>query len=228
MGTAEIDPGFFAAWYKAEGRDFPWRHAGVAPFHLLVTEMLLRQTRAEQVARLWERFTRTYPNAASLAAADKSALYEQVKELGFGRQRVEALKSAAQHLLDQHAGQVPDAKEALQAIPHVGLYATYAVLCFAFNQAVPVVDINILRLFARIEGNKVAQPDIRRNPWVWEIARKLVPGDPQKAKQHNYGLLDFAGQICKPRGPLCEICPFAQACRYGTSRLRGDSIGPPW
>lgn len=227
-GTAEIDPGFFADWYKAKGRNFPWRDAGVSPFHLLVTEMLLRQTRAEQVARLWGPFMGTYPNVVSLAAADDAALYEQVKELGFGRQRIGALKSAAQHLLDHHAGQVPPDKDALQAVPHVGLYAAHAVLCFAFNQAVPVVDINILRLFARIEGKKVAQPDIRRNPWVWEVARELIPGDPERARQHNYGILDFTGEVCKPRGPLCEICPLVLECRYGSSRVSGETIEPPW
>lgn len=223
-----MPPNFFEEWFLEHGRDFPWREEGVSPFHLLVTEMLLRQTRAMQVARLWEAFVERYPDPHSLLRADTERLFEEIQELGFGNQRVEALQSAARHLIDRHGGEVPRNEEELLAVPHVGLYIAHALLCFACGKAVAVVDTNILRLFARFEGKEVAQPDIRRNPWAWEMARGLVPQKPQRAENHNYGLLDFTAQVCKPRSPQCERCPLAGECVYGKSRLSGEEVTPPW
>ena len=56
----------------------------------------------------------------------------------------------------------------------------------------PVVDINILRLYARVTGRKVQQPDICRNPWVWVLAEQLLPDDLADAREDSYGLLDNA------------------------------------
>lgn len=219
---------FFEEWFREHGRSFPWREEGVSPFHLLVTEMLLRQTRAMQVARLWRAFVERYPDPDSILDTDPEHLFEEVRELGFGNQRVEALRSASRYLLDHHDGEVPQGKEELLAVPHVGLYIAHALLCFAFEEAVPVVDTNILRLFARLEGKEVPQPDIRRNPWVWDMARDLVSPKPPRAERHNYGLLDFTAQVCKPRSPQCERCPLADGCAYGTARLSGKEPTSPW
>src|SRR2546421_4282472 len=54
---------FFVNWYKTQGRHFPWRQEGVSPFSLLITEMLLRQTQAVAVAKIWKQFIQRYPDA---------------------------------------------------------------------------------------------------------------------------------------------------------------------
>jgi adenine-specific DNA glycosylase len=65
---------FFVNWYKKHGRGFPWRYEGILPFRSMVTEMLLRQTRAEAVAKLWDKFFERYPDAETLATADGQSL----------------------------------------------------------------------------------------------------------------------------------------------------------
>lgn len=219
---------FFIDWYKEQGRNFPWRQKNVSSFHLLITEMLLRQTRAMQVARLWTSFTDKYPSPNALGKADCNELFDQVKELGFGNQRVEALTSASRHLLERYNGAVPQDKKELLAVPHVGPYTAHAVRCFAFEQAEPVVDTNVLRLLARLQLKNVQQPDIRRNSWAWDMASAMVPNTPDEAACHNYGLLDFTAQVCKPRSPQCEKCPLSRECAFGIARLRGEEITPPW
>jgi len=204
---SEPDKNFFIKWYETSGRMFPWRQEGISPFYVLITEMLLRQTDAPSVAKIWHSFFVKYPNVETLAAANKDELFDQLKILGLAGQRSSALLLAASWIVEHHKGILPDTKEELCAIPHVGLYVAHAVLCFAFEQPVEVVDTNILRFFSRYYNIFVRKPDIRRNPKIWEVARASLPGE--KVKQHNYGLLDFTAEICKSRNPLCSLCPLA-------------------
>lgn len=209
---------FFVRWFKLHGREFPWRNEAVTPFQFLVTEMLLRQTDAPSVAKIWYRFFDKYPGASALARARKDSLLNLVKVLGFGNQRSSALRLAASYLVKHHNGDVPTSVEELLKVPHVGHYAAHAVMCFAFGHRIEIVDTNIQRFFARYYGLAV-KPDTRQNKWLWEIAREAIPGKGEKAKQHNFGLLDFTAQICKAGRPLCEICPLNTSCEFGKQRV---------
>lgn len=209
-----INKSFFVDWYRAHGRDFPWRQLGVSPFSLLVTEMLLRQTQAIAVSKLWHDFTSCYPDAMTLAQANKDVLFDQIKILGLGQQRTSALQAAASWLVEHHSGQVPDSKEELLRIPHVGAYIANAVLCFAYGHKLAVVDTNILRFYARYYDLTV-KPDIRRNPEIWKIAKSSLPEQISEIPQHNYGLLDFTASVCRARKPLCSTCPLVSSCKWG-------------
>jgi A/G-specific adenine glycosylase len=209
-----IDKSFFVNWYKQRARDFPWRRRGTTPFEFLVTEMLLRQTRAPNVAKLWDAFISKYPDAGSMAGASPEELAAQLKILGFGNQKAEALLSAANWLAEHHGGEVPGTLDELLDIPHIGLYSARAILCFAFGRRIEIVDTNIQRFFARYYGLNV-KADIRRNPIIWELAKKALPRGKKQAVQHNYGLLDFTAEICKSGRPRCEVCPLASSCAWG-------------
>ncbi len=213
-----ISNNFFVNWYNLHGRNFPWRQEGVSPFALLVTEMLLRQTQASAVAKLWHKFIQTYPDARVMAKAKEAELVEQLKILGLGRQRASALIAAATWLMEHHEGQVPDMKDELMKVPHVGMYVSNAVLCFAFEHRIEVVDTNILRFYARYYGLTV-RPDIRRNSEVWKIASSSLPENVKNVKQHNYGLLDFTAEICRSRFPQCNICPLSSSCKWANCGL---------
>lgn len=209
-----IRKSFFIDWYQEHGRDFPWRQQDVPPFAVLITEMLLRQTQAISVSKLWNDFINHYPDAMTLARANKKTLLDQLKILGLGQQRTSALVEAATWLVEHHSGQMPVSKEEMLNIPHVGAYVANAVLCFAYGQKLEVVDTNILRFYGRYYGLDV-KPDIRRNPEVWEIARASLPEQVSEIRQHNYGLLDFTAAICKARNPLCGACPLVSSCKWG-------------
>jgi A/G-specific adenine glycosylase len=209
-----LNKNFFVTWYKNYGRDFPWRYEEISPFRSMVTEMLLRQTRAEGVAKLWDKFFEKYPDAETLALADRHKLMRQVAILGFGNQRAEALTHASKHLIEFHGGQVPNTLDELLEVSHIGNYAARAILCFAFNYPVEIVDVNILRFFSRYYGLKV-KPDIRRNPGIWDLAHEALPRGRKRVQQHNYGMLDFTAEICKSGRPRCEICPLSSSCAWG-------------
>jgi len=210
---AEVNPHFFVEWYRGNGRDFPWRSKNLVPFHQLITEMLLRKTRAESVAKLWPNLVSSYPDARSVIRISKKRLARQLKVLGFGNQRADALHSASKWLIEHHEGKVPGNFEELMRIPHIGAYSAGAILCFGFNKRFEIVDVNVQRLFSRYYGLEV-KPDVRRNPILKEIARGCLPRTARRAEQHNYGLLDFAALICKSTSPRCLNCPLAPSCSW--------------
>jgi A/G-specific adenine glycosylase len=214
-----VKSNFFINWFKKHGRDFPWRREGVTPFQLLVTEMLLRKTTAASVSKIWEDFFRRYPNPDALASADEKKLMKQLKPLGFGNKKVSSLKLASSWLVERHHRTVPDNLDELLDIPSVGDYSARAVLCFAFNRRVEIVDNTVQRFFSRYYGLPI-KADMRRNKWVWAAARKLLPRTRKAAKLHNYGLLDFVAQICKAGRPFCESCPLNESCAWGRELLR--------
>ena len=219
---------FFLSWYSENGRDFPWRGPDVKPFQILVTEMLLRQTQAVQVERLWQDFMNQFGDPKSLAAARDEEVFGLVKELGFGNQRTNALKLAASYVLESHCGEVPSKTKELLNIPHIGIYSAQAVRCFAFEEIVPIVDTNILRLFCRILGKQIKRPDVRREDWAWSEAESILPEKGDLAVKHNYGLLDFTAQVCTSRSPVCKSCPLSRNCEYGLVLLEGEKPTSPW
>ena len=218
-----VPAGFFANWFKMRGRSFPWREEDVSPYGILLAEILLKQTRAQMVAAVWPALYRKYPNAASLESASPEVLHHHISCLGFGRQRVAALRQLAAAI--NKAGALPTQPADLLKLPHVGIYSAHAVACFAFGHRVPVVDLSIVRVLSRLA--RIEPPsDIRRAPEVWEIARSLLPD--KEVKEHNYGLLDFAADTCKARSPRCDECPVAPSCAHARdlARIGGQDIMP--
>lgn len=180
----------------------------MGPYGILLAEILLRQTRAEMVARTWPLLIQEYPDANSLAAATSTRLFAIVEGLGFGKQRTQALIEVGASIKSME--ELPSEPVELMALPHVGLYTAHAVACFGFGRRVPVVDLNVMRVISRVAGIE-APKDIRRGAdCIWQIAGSLLPR--KQVSEHNYGLLDFAATICKPRSPNCVQCPITTRC----------------
>ena len=218
----KVPLGFFANWFKIHGRSFPWREEDVSPFGILVAEVLLKQTRAEMVAGVWPSLCRKYPDAASLESASSEVLHHHISCLGLGHQRVKALRQLSVAI--NKAGSLPTNPTDLMKLPHVGMYSAHAVACFAFGHRVPIVDLSIVRVLSRLAGIEPPS-DIRRAPEIWEIAQTLLPD--KEVKEHNYGLLDFAADMCKARAPRCGECPVAPNCAHSRHlRIGGQDIGP--
>lgn len=212
---------FFVRYAHQHLRALPWRTSRVKPFHLLLAEVLLIQTKAEDVARIWPQLVKKYRNPRMLVAARRETLVTLLKPLGLQNQRAQSLKRISGTLLERFNDKVPSTVQELLSIPHVGLYAATAVSCFGFGQRVPIVDANVLRVLGRIRGTQVGK-DLRRTPDVWAAAWAILPK--ANASLHNYGLLDFASAICRIRKPLCESCPLRTDCIYGQKRTTtGDS-----
>lgn len=216
---------FFVKWFKTQGRSFPWRKCNVSPYKVLVTEMLLRQTRASHVSSIWISFTNRYSTPKALLSASREDLIKYLRVLGFGNQRSDALRLAASWLVQHHKGRVPTSLQELLKVPHIGEYSSRAILCFAYGEREEIVDSNVLRFFSRYYGLAL-KPDNRRNPLAWQIARDALPRGTKFIREHNYGILDFTADICKPGKPRCEICPLVRSCNWATNLVEITRVIP--
>ncbi len=196
------------AWYTEEARDLPWRRTH-DPFWILVSEVMLQQTRVETVIPYYERFLRAYPTVDALARAPIDDVLKLWEGLGYYR-RAHYLHSAAREVVTRHGGQIPEGLAALRALPGVGPYTAAAVASIAFGGNEPVLDGNVARVLARLYR---VSGDPRRadtKARLEELARSHVPRG--RASEFNQALMDLGARVCRPRHPHCVECPVSALC----------------
>ncbi len=197
------------AWYQKEKRDLPWRHSR-DPYAIWISETMLQQTRVETVIPYYERFLERFPTVQLLADADSDDLMEQWAGLGYYR-RARNLQAAAQKVVEQHDGELPNQVEGLLELPGVGRYTAGAVASIAFDREAPIVDGNVARVFARLFE---IREDIRSGPVqqrLWEEAEILAKGP--KPGDLNQAVMELGARVCTPRSPHCLFCPVQSHCR---------------
>ena len=193
-------------WFRAEGRDFPWRHTH-DPWEVLLAELMLQRTRADLVPRVYQEALRRYPTAAAFADAPPADLEELLRPLGFTHRNVR-LRAAADACRDR----VPRSMAGLLAVPGVGRYAATATLCFAHGRRLAVVDPSVIRLLGRLELATSSRTRARDDPELWTAADQLLPS--RNAREWNFAVLDLASTICRP-APRCAACPLQDVCPTG-------------
>ena len=187
------------AWYDANRRDLPWRRTS-DPYAIWVSEAMLQQTRVETVIPYYERFLARFPDIESLATADLDDVLGEWAGLGY-YSRARNLRRAAQVVVEDHNGRLPDDIEGLRSLPGVGRYTAGAVASIAFDREEPIVDGNVARVIARLLdiGENIKNPDVERRLWkvAGELARGKRPGD------LNQSIMELGATICTPRSPRC-------------------------
>ena len=108
-----------------------------------------QQTQLERVAEYFTRWMRQFPDIATLASAPEQAVLKSWEGLGY-YSRAHNIRRTAKILVDEYGGQLPQDKKALLALPGIGPYTAAAILSIGFNQAAPLVDANVERIFARL------------------------------------------------------------------------------
>lgn len=195
-------------WGHENVRDFPWRRT-CDPYALLVAEVLLQHTSAQQVSSSFPMFMRKFSTASKLARACVPDIERVIKRLG-KLHRARDLKKMAIMLLDRHKGKVPSTLVDLLELPGIGRYSAAAVLNAAFGEGLPVVDSNISRVFRRFFLTSWSAEDIKRKPEPLEFTSTIIP----KTRTHQFNLymLDFAALVCVDGKPNCQICPLFSVC----------------
>lgn len=204
--------GKIISWFDKNKRNYPWRETS-DPFKVLIAEMMLRRTKADQVKAVYDRLFAEYPDVETMAEAKNENLEQILYPLGL-KWRTPAFGLVAREVKEKYQSRVPEAREELTTLPGVGEYVAGAVLSVAYGKKEWIVDSNIVRLFRRYFGIKTSKEG-RRDKHVVEIARVYASGkDPRKA---NLALLDFAALTCLPRNPRCMLCPLSSTCHYYSS-----------
>jgi A/G-specific adenine glycosylase len=164
------------------------------------------------VKDVYERFTAAFPTPADLAAASPASLQEILRPLGLAK-RVSTLKRMGERLVSAWRGAVPLEVAELMKLPGVGRYTAAATVCFAADARSAVVDANVIRVFARFFGVTSQKARPRDDVLMWRLAESLLPHS--RATEYNRALIDFAALVCRPRIPLCSVCPLSRECCLG-------------
>ncbi|MBK5221300.1 MAG: A/G-specific adenine glycosylase [Acidimicrobiia bacterium] len=165
---------------------------------------MAQQTGVDRVVPKWHELLDRWPDAAALAGADLGDILAVWTGLGYPR-RARDLQATARQVVERHGGVVPDVLSDLLALSGVGPYTARAVLAFAFEQPVGVVDTNVARVLARSQGRRLASREAQAT------ADALVPaGD---GWLWNQTLMEVGAVFCRPT-PRCDGCPVRGRCRW--------------
>lgn len=191
-------------WWRDAQRDLPWRDTR-DPWAILVSEVMSQQTQLERVIPKWFEFLHRYPTPASLARASVGDVIGFWVGLGYNR-RARMLHECATVIESTHGGVVPDELDLLLALPGVGPYTARAVLAFAFEHDVAVVDTNVGRILARLSATTFNARSVQ------DLADRIVPSG--SGWRWNQAILDFGASICTKRNPSCSGCPVVGHCQW--------------
>ncbi len=207
-----------AAWYAGNRRDLPWRRTD-DPYAIWVSEIMLQQTTVAAVIPYWERFVARFPDVRALAAADEDDVLASWAGLGYYR-RARSLHAAARTLVAAGRGSLPRSVAGLRALPGIGEYTAAAIASIAFGIAEPVLDGNVVRVLARLLGERgePTRAAVRRR--LLDVARALL--DPAAPGETNQALMELGATVCTPRAPDCPACPWRGRCVARRDGLTGE------
>lgn len=189
-------------WHESHTRRFPWRET-TNPWHVLMAEMCLRRTRADQVVAVYKSLLEVAPTPQAMVFRADDVL-ATMHSLGL-RWRAENLIRVAQLLVQRHDGRVPSTEIELRLLPGVGDYVSAAVLGFGFSRKAVLLDTNTERIVARLNGNPTRR-------WQLRLDLHRLAGQEGPDGRFNYAMLDLGALVCTARAPTCPICPVQRHC----------------
>src|SRR5215212_4238657 len=158
-------------WYRAHGRDLPWRRTD-DPYHILVSEVMLQQTQVDRVLPKYHEWLEKYPSLEALAAAREGDVTETWRPLGYNI-RPRRLHAIARESVERYGGELPSDEETLLSFKGIGAYTAGAIRSFAFRERAAILDTNVARVLHRIF---VVKGDVKAhamNRYLWTLSEVL-------------------------------------------------------
>jgi endonuclease-3 len=177
------------------------------PYELLVATILSAQCTDERVNMVTPGLFRHYPTARDLARANPEQLEGEIRSTGFFRAKARSLLGMAQAVVERHGGEVPSARDALTALPGVGLKTANVVIGNAFGGDALAVDTHVFRVSQRL--------GLARSDDAEEIHDQLVPMLPRgRLTQATHLVIIHGRRTCHARTPACPACPVLALCPW--------------
>ncbi|MFH1755025.1 MAG: A/G-specific adenine glycosylase [Candidatus Latescibacterota bacterium] len=196
-------------WFDQTRRQLPWRGTK-DPYRTWVSEVMLQQTRVTTVIPYYKRFLDIFPDVQSLAEANIDAVLKIWEGLGYYA-RARNLHRAANLLVTERNGIIPDDYGALRDVPGVGDYIAAAVLSQSFNKPHAVVDGNVKRVLARLLSIDAPVNHSSSMKIYKAHASRLL--DTKRPGDFNQAVMELGALICRPANPDCGHCPIRNFCR---------------
>ncbi|RDI95191.1 A/G-specific adenine glycosylase [Meiothermus sp. QL-1] len=190
-------------WYQKHRRLLPWR-GEQDPYRVLLSEVLLQQTRAAQAIPYYHRFLARFPTLEALAQATEEEVLWVWQGCGY------YTRARNLHRLARQVSAIPSSYAELRRLPGLGPYTAAAVASIAFGEPVAAVDGNVRRVLARLwawEQPKGGLVRAKAEELMREALRRAPPGE------WNQALIELGALVCTPRRPECKRCPAVQFCQ---------------
>jgi len=201
-------PNTLLTWYDEHKRNLPWR-ADKHPYHIWVSEIMAQQTQIATLLPYYIKFIEKFPDVYALADAPMDDVLHAVAGIGYYT-RFHNMKKAAQMIVRDFNGNIPNTAKQLRTLPGIGDYAAGAIASIAFDEKIPAIDGNVLRVMARFERNK---HDITKTSTKQTLTKHLTAMMPERAGDFNQALMELGALVCKPQNPLCDACPLVTMCK---------------
>ena len=195
--------------YVDNARRLPWRalpgKPPPEPYRVWLSEVMLQQTTVAAVTPRFERFLKRWPTVEGLAAARDEDVLSEWAGLGYYA-RARNLIACAREVAAR--GAFPTSEAELRKLPGVGDYTAAAIAAIAFGRRALVMDTNIERIVARLNGVEAPINESKRR--LRELLDRLTPED--GAGDFAQAMMDLGATICRPRAPDCGACPLNADC----------------
>jgi len=202
-------------WYTQNKRDFAWRKFSASHYTIILSEILLQRTRAENVSKHSAFFFEQFPNWEALTQASLESLENALKPMGLQKQKSKAIYNLAQELC-KRGFELPESTNEAHDVGLKGMYISNAFELFVLKKQAALLDVNMSRLFGRFFDAKNGKT-ISFSKEMKLFAQEFT--NIRKCKELNWAVLDFAAIVCKARNPRCKICPISKKCSYNNFQI---------
>lgn len=194
-------------WYFENQRKLPWRE-NHNPYRIWLSEIMLQQTQVKTVIDYFNRFIEKYPRVQDMASANEHDVLKLWEGLGY-YSRARRLIPCAQMVVESFDGEFPKNMKDMLRLPGVGHYTAGAILSIAYNEKVPAVDGNVMRVYSRFFNmdHDISDPKSRIS-----FENKVMETLPEDRRHFNQALMELGATICTPKSPKCESCPIHKNC----------------
>jgi A/G-specific adenine glycosylase len=206
--AAELAPRLLA-WSAAHGRkDLPWQQ-DPTPYRVWVSEIMLQQTQVATVIPYFQRFMQRFPDVASLAAAPLDEVLHLWSGLGYYA-RARNLHEAARAIVDEYAGEFPEALGALLRLPGIGRSTAGAILALSRRERHPILDGNVRRVLARCFAVEGWPGERVVDAQLWDLSEACTPE--ADVDRYTQAIMDLGATVCTRAKPACDRCPLQPVC----------------
>lgn len=201
-------------WQQRHGRhDLPWQRTR-DPYRVWLSEIMLQQTQVATALPYYERFTRQFPDVASLAQGDEDEVLALWSGMGY-YSRARNLHRCAREVMQRYEGRFPDRASTLMGLPGIGPSTAAAIAAFCFDERVAILDGNVQRVLSRLLAFDADLARVAQLRALWSLATSLLPVEARSSDMPAYtqGLMDLGATVCTSRAPDCIRCPLAPLCK---------------
>jgi len=183
------------------------------PFHALITAMLSPRSKDEKTYEVATRLLNIAPTPYHIRDMSVEEIEEIIKPIGFYKQKARNIKLAAEKIINDYNGKVPDKFEELIKFRGVGRKIANIILSTVYKKPAIAVDTHVYRI---IKHRWKLVEDAKKPEDIEDFLMKNLPINTWN--KVNRLLVAFGQSICKPLKPKCDICPLSDDCPYYSSK----------